>query len=79
MNGSGSFGGPAGGRHATSTTRKSAYIAVFTAKTAPTPARAITTPAMAGPMARATLMLIDESAAAECSWLRGTRSGTSAW
>src|ERR1700686_3342567 len=79
MKGSGAFGALAGGCQATNTSRNSAYIAAFNAKTAPTPAREITTRAMAGPTARAALMLIDESAAAECSWARGTRSGTRAW
>src|SRR6202521_3346910 len=69
----------AGGRQARSTTRKSRYIAVLSAKTAPTPARAMTTPATAGTAALARLMLIDDSADAACSCGRGTRSGTIDW
>src|ERR1700676_3215140 len=57
----------AGGRQDARTTRNSRYIAALTANTAPTPARAITTPAIAGPAALARLMLMEDSADADCS------------
>jgi len=52
---------------------------VFSANTAVTPIRATSSPAIAGPMARARLMLIEPSAAAAGTCGRGTMSGTSDW
>ncbi len=54
-------------------------VAVFTANTDATPVRAIMTPASAGPMARARLMLTPLRTAADGSCSRGTSSGTIAW
>ncbi len=52
---------------------------MFIANTAATPVRAISTPAMAGPTARARLTLIELSVDAARTCARGTRSGTSDW
>ena len=51
-------------------------LAALTAKTAPTPTCATSTPATAGPTERAMFWLRPESAAAERSWVRGTSCGT---
>ena len=52
---------------------------MFRANTAATPIWATSRPAIAGPMARARLMLIELRAAAAGSCSRGTMSGTSDW
>ncbi len=70
---------PAGGRHATSTAAKNAYVKAFRPKTAVTPILEIRRPAIAGPISRARLTEIDPSAEAALSSLRGTSSGTSDW
>jgi hypothetical protein len=54
-------------------------VAVFSANTAATPIWATSSPAIAGPIARARLMLIELSAAAAGTCARGTMSGTSDW
>jgi hypothetical protein len=52
---------------------------VFRPNTAATPIRATSSPAIAGPMAQARLMLIEPSAEAAGTCGRGTMSGTSDW
>src|ERR1700730_8993472 len=69
----------AGGRHSATTIPNTRNVAVLTANTTGTPLRAISRPAIAGPTARATLMLTELSVDAVRSCARGTSSGISDW
>ena len=79
MNRSGAVALSASGRFQRHSTRaKMTNETVLRAKTTPAPVRAFSTPATAGPTARARFMLIAPSAEADASWLRGTSSGFTA-
>ena len=69
---------PTGRRQRSSTTMNTTNDSALRAKTAATPVCAMSTPAIAGPIARATFMLIAPSADADGSCARGTSSGITA-